>query len=494
MVLLLYYRVRGGFVKSLIITFLLFFLFVASGVFCFDLPFNSEGYEDGYSISFELTPGVVFSNFNGDFVTKYNWGWGKPTNPAENVFYLQNEFKPFLNINFRVEHNGLKIDFKVPFQYEYGGKLRNVFDTFSFNFPSLMMVDMNFPYHGYIEYGNETFDLAVGRFPIKWGWSEYPLTISPTTYQDNLTFSANFSSVKYYFHAISSYPLLSPAEREIQENFSDQHTPGIYFDDPSKYIFAHRIEFDLGRFEFGLGELNIVGGKTPDLIDANPVVIFHNTYGEGYSNVVACADTKLEITKDISVYGELSMDDFEGSTETGSGYKPTAYGFNLGGRYNFGDFAFWLEYDHVSEWMYVTNYLPYLRINVRQFHLNNGGTGRLLVDYPLGFMYGPDAKMFSLGVDGSLLDIKISAEYNYLVKGTVVDDTTIQWKWFWDSWTGNVAEDAPDPLPKGPDKTYHIYSLSLEAEYFEVQYKTVDLSKHSFGIYLKYTFGLGGKN
>jgi hypothetical protein len=165
-------------------------------------------------------------------------------------------------------------------------------------------------------------------------------------------------------------------------------------------------------------------------------------------------------------------------------------GLTWGGRYNFGDFTFWLEYDHISEWMYVTNYLPYLRINVRQFHLNNGGTGRLLVDYPLGFMYGPDAKMFSLGVDGSLLDISISAEYNYLVKGTVVDDTTIRWKWFWDTWTGNVYEDAPDPLPKGPDETYHIFSLSFEGKYFEVQYKTVDLSKHSFGIYLKYTFGL----
>ncbi|MEA2067557.1 MAG: hypothetical protein U9O65_10815 [Thermotogota bacterium] len=477
--------------KNLVITLLLFFLLIASGVFCFDLLINSEGYEDGYSISFELTPGIAFSNFSGDFVTKYNWGWGRPTNPAENAFYLQDNYKPFLNVLLQVEHLGLKIDFEVPFQYEYGKKLRNVFDIFSFNFPSLMMVDMNFPYLGYIEYENELFDIAVGRFPIKWGWSEYPLTISPTTYQDNFTFTANFYSMKYYFHAISSYPLLSSAERDIQENFSDQHTPGIYFDDPSKYIFAHRVEFDHGIFEWGLGELNVVGGKTPDIIDANPLMIFHNTYGEGYSNVVVSLDGKLELRDDISVYGEISFDDYESLTESGSGYKPTAYGFNLGGRYNFGDFTFWIEYDHISEWMYVTNYLPYLRVNVRQFHLNNGGTGRLLVDYPVGFMYGPDARMTSLGIRGSLYDMKISAKYNYLVKGTVVDDSTTRWKWFWDSWTGNVTEDAPDPLPKAPDETYHIFLLNLEGEYFEVQYKTVDLLDHSFGIYLKYTFGFG---
>lgn len=441
-------------------------------------------------VLFELNPRVTLGNYNGDFVTKYNWGWGKPSNPAENLFYMQDEFKPFLNIAFHVEHNGLKIDFEVPFQYEYGAKLRMVSDSFTFNFPSLTMVDMNFPYLGYIEYGNEIFDIAVGRFPLKWGWSKYPLTISSTTHQDNITFSANFSSMKYYFHAISSYPLLSPGERAIQENFSDQHTPGVYFDEPSKYVFAHRIEFDLGKFEFGLGELNIVGGKTPDIIDANPVVIFHNTYGEGFSNVVASIDAKLEITNDISFYGEFALDDFESSTEIGSGYKPTAYAFNLGGRYNFGDFTLWAEYDHVSEWMYVTNYLPYLRINVRQFHLNNGGTGRLLVDYPLGFVYGPDARMASLGARGELFDIKIDVEYNYLTKGTVVDDDTTRWKWFWDTWTGNVAEDAPDTLPKGKNEKYHIFSINIEGEYFSLLYKTIDLSQHFLGLYGKYSFGI----
>ncbi|MFW6120188.1 MAG: hypothetical protein ACOC80_04735 [Petrotogales bacterium] len=474
-----------------VVIFFLVVLLIGINSFSINWNIDRENHELTNYILFELNPGITLGNYKNDFVTKYNWGWGRPTNPGENVYYIQNELKPLINAVLHAKQAGLELEVHIPFQNEYGERLQKPSQLFSLNVPNLNEVDMNFPYLGYLKYEKDNWIISMGRFPLKWGWSKYPLTISPTTYQDNITFSAGFSNITYYFHAIASSPILSPAERDIQANFSDQHTPGIYYDESSKYVFAHRIEFDFDSFSFGLGELNVVGGKHPDIIDANPVVIFHNTYGEGYSNVLASFDLLYKLNENNRFYGEFSIDDYEASTEKGSGYKPTAYAYNLGGNLNFEYITLWFEYDYVSEWMYVTNYLSYLRVNVRQFHLNNGGSGRLLVDYPLGFEYGPDAKMFSAGINGKILDVDYSVVYNYLVKGTVIDEGETRWKWFWDTWTNNVAEDAPDPLPRGEDETANIITIKLDYKYFSGIYKTINLSQHFLGLYGKYSFAFG---
>ena len=443
-----------------------------------------------YKVKLNFSPWVAFGNWNSTFVTNYPWGWGTPTNPAENVFYLYNEIPPLMNITFEFSKNGFTLFSNINIQKEPITRTKNFenniiingfdFSTFSF--------DMNFPEQFYIYYANQNSFISIGRFPLKWGVSKYPITISDTTYQDNLTFSTKIENFRYTYHFISSYPLLSSAEQTIQSSYSEQHTPGVIFDEPYKSIIAHRFDFSFDKLRFGIGELNVVGGKFPDIIDLNPLMFYHNTYGEGYSNVLASVDFNYLVNENIQIYGEFSMDDFEVPwTEGGSNYKPGANGYNFGASVKFNNFTFWAEYDHTSEWMYITNYLPYLRINVRHFYLDNlTSPQRALMDFPLGFTYGPDATMVSAGFNYNSEDFNIEFEYNLLFKGTVVDDGVQRWKWFWDSWYGNVTPEATYAVEDSTDLTYNIISIDANYKRIFLKFKTINFENYLLGVYYKF--------
>ncbi len=446
----------------------------------------------------EINFALYTADWSSSIVTKYSGWWGVPANPAENVFYLSEDIPPFINIILDYKVGDFALYLELPFEKEYTNKLVTLSDHTNVPFNPLnpldiskLSVDLNFPRMGYIYYSNDNLYLSIGRFPLKWGDAKYPVHISPTTYQDNLTFTIKFPTMIYTFHAIASYPLLSNQEYDIQRNYSDQHTSGRYFYEPSKYIIAHRFDFygNVGdvKTRFGLGELNVVGGKHLDLIDINPILIFHNTYGEGYRNVTGSLDFSI-LWNSLKIYGEYVLDDVVGPTETGSGYKPGASSYNIGAQYDFGEFSIWAEYDEIGEWMYVTNYLPYLRINVRHFDLENNLGGRFMFDYPLGFTYGPDAKMFSAGLNGKIQDLSFEVVYNMLTKGLVDDNGTIRWKWFWDSWAGNVSESGATTPEKAGERTYNIFSVKANWKNITLLYKTIDFEKYFLSAQVSYNF------
>lgn len=453
---------------------------------------NNVGNQNEILVELVLKPAIYTSNWSNSLVGKYTNSWGRPVNPAENIFYLQNNIPSFFNLNLNFKVGEFKLYMELPIEREYGNKISTL--SSHTNFPFDFSIDLNFPEFAYLYYSNNTFRASIGRYKLSWGDARYPIHISPTTSLDNFTLSINFPGIVYTFHSISSFPLLAPEEEDIQSNYSDQHTAGRYFKAPSKYIFAHRLDFyniisDEIKLRIGLGELNIVGGRVPDITDFSPVLIYHNTYGEGWSNVTGSIDFSLVYKNTLKIYGEFVLDDFQGPTEIGSSYKPGAYGFNIGGEFtvpvSFGNVNLWMEYGETSEWMYVTNYLPYLRINVRKFYIQNVPGARFLVDYPLGFIYGPDAKMFSFGITGNIqkYGINYSVEYNRLIKGQVDDNGVVRWKWFWDSWPGNVSESGAETLPKAANVTYDLYSLKMEYSIFEIFAKVIN-SENNFNYFI----------
>jgi hypothetical protein len=460
---------------------------------------ESENYQ---IVKFIFSPSFYVSQWPSHLMILADDWIGQPTNPAQSSFYLQDEIPPLfkLVIDWKFPNAGVYLE--IPFEKESRNKLitLNSFNNFPFSITnpldlSKLSIDLNFPKFSYIYYANDWLFAAIGRFPLKWGDAQYPVHISPTIYQDNFTMSIKTPTVSYTFHAIASYPLLSNREEDIQKHFSDQHTAGKYFTEPSKYIFAHRIDFvneifTNSKLRIGLGELNIVGGKFPDIIDLNPVVIYHNTYGEGFSNVTGSIDFTLLFSDVIKIYGEYVLDDIIGFTEVGSNYKPGADAKNIGVSININNQKIWAEYSETSEWMYVTNYLPYLKINVRHFELQNNPSGRFLVDYPLGFIYGPDAKMLSVGINGILQDlgIKYDITYNYLIKGLVNDNGNERWKWFWDGWPHNVSEPGSSTPEKSGEAYYQILSTAISWRNFTLFYKTVNLEQYIFGLKTGFSF------
>jgi len=111
-----------------------------------------------------------------------------------------------------------------------------------------------------------------------------------------------------------------------------------------------------------------------------------------------------------------------------------------------------------------------------------------MFDYPLGFIYGPDAQMLSFGVQGKVYDMKFDLTYNYLTKGLVDDNGNIRWKWFWDSWPYNVSESGSKTPPKAGDETCNILSLRIDWKDFTLLYKTVNFEQYFLSVNYKLIF------
>ena len=91
---------------------------------------------------------------------------------------------------------------------------------------------------------------------------------------------------------------------------SDRYRSKTGYSEPSKALFIHRVELILfEKLRLSLNELKLVGGKYPDLADANPFGIF-TLLGEGYSNSMLGVDFSLIPVKGWQLYGQLAVDDF----------------------------------------------------------------------------------------------------------------------------------------------------------------------------------------
>ncbi|MEM5948226.1 hypothetical protein WKV44_06695 [Spirochaetia bacterium 38H-sp] len=422
-------------------------------------------------IKFELTPQLAFGSLPSELVKTDYWDWGMPVNPAERVFYLQEQLEPFFNIKLSGKAGKAGIYMELPLQKEYNTRLTDFYSNFFAPYDGLLdiskySVDMTIPQLAYIYYQDGPVFFSIGRYPLKWGDARYPVVVSPVTYQDNLSLVIDNNTVRYSFGIISSFPYLADKEYDIQTKCYDEHSTDRIYSEPYKTIALHRLDIKSDSWRLGIGELNVIGGKFPDLIDISPVVIFHNTYGEGYSNVLMSLDASIVPISGLKIYGELAADDASfPTTEKGSDYKPGAWAYNIGAEYTKKEWGVWLEYDHTDQWMYTTSYLPYLHISVRHFYIDNQtAPKRMLAEYPLGFAYGPDADMISVGGFFNLSDIQLTAEYNFIIKGTVVDGSVTRWKWLWDGWpTSVVSTDStliPEALPAGDDEYINKFYLS----------------------------------
>ncbi len=119
-------------------------------------------------------------------------------------------------------------------------------------------LDANFPNQGYISYFNGNFLAQAGREKLAWGPMTNGLALSDASpYYDEGTFMyttpANFiKRFSFTFNAISVDPALTPQEYEIQSTSPDPMAGNAVYNEPSKFLFAHRIDlqiFKLGRLE-----------------------------------------------------------------------------------------------------------------------------------------------------------------------------------------------------------------------------------------------------
>ena len=395
-------------------------------------------------IEISINPNYFFTNFSFQV-----GGWWK-VYYEPSTFYIIDDIPPFLKITFNFTNDPMAFHLEVFSGKEYMA-LRKWPNTSFFYIPNAphISLDMRFPYTSYLSFDLGDQRITLGRNKVKWGCWRYPVALSGRfPYLDNFSYSARFKYLSYSFIIASINPVLSKDEWKVQSSIRPVNAdPLSPYNEKSKNLVAHKLSIHPSdSLEISVGELTMVGGKSLDLFSLDPLAILHNNFNEGYTN--SMLDTSLSWTffKGWSYYFEIALDDIAIPLTERADIKPTAYGlttgivktFDLLGNHGYIE----MSYTKISRWMYNT-FLPYLKFNARYVFLSNYPVGsRVIVDYPLGFEYGPDAQMFSLYANFSE-DPEVESEIAILIKGPATIETEYK-----------------SDIPKDT-KTYIMYTLRI---------------------------------
>ena len=372
-----------------------------------------------------LSVSLNFNYYLTNFSFPVSSGWKVFYEPE--TFYVTDEIPPFLELTFHAEAERVAFHMEVLTGREYMA-LRKWPNTSFFYIPSSPYIsfDMRFPYVSYIllDFGNQS--VFLGRGKIRWGYWRHPVALSGVfPYLDNFTYTLKADSLTYNFTLASMNPVLTSDEWEIQSNVKPVNAdPTSPYYDRVKSLVAHRLDFSIfDNFKVSLGELTIVGGKSLDLFSIDPLAILHNNFNEGYTNSMMDLQIGYTPLSGLNLYFEFALDDFAVPLTEPGDVKPTAFGLTAGliKTFRIFDLPGYLEISYVktTRWMYNT-FLPYLKFNARYLFLSNFPVpSRSIVDYPLGFEYGPDSEMYSLYVKLPNADLEVS----YLLKGPATIET-----------------------------------------------------------------------
>ncbi len=351
--------------------------------------------------------GTPFETYNGNWVSyKLNPELGQAWEslPALVQTEWQYQFAPQFFFYFRMN---LKRDLAAWHD-----------DAAGWNIPFTQSeVNLNEPSRGYMQWANSYSNIIFGRFPIHWSPSlEYGTTLtSSVPYHDGLMWNLTFPHLQYHFLISSMNPRLEGTPDSVGENFplgSEEYRQRHYsslagnahnriYTEHIKTLIAHRLQWGWRFLELGITELYMIGGKVPDLRDANPLVSFHNNFNEGYSNTGVGLDGKVYIGKGLSLFGETFLDDVQYKPTEGNDQSPSILGFMLGANH----FIKWkavqirqsLHYIKTDPFLY-NFWQPYNTLYSRHIltsntnHQDSYFVDKYVIDYPIGYFRGADAE------------------------------------------------------------------------------------------------------
>ncbi len=281
-------------------------------------------------------------------------------------------------------------------------------------------VNLNEPSLGYLSLNGDVLALQLGRFPLHWGPAQgHSLALSSAApHHDGFVLTAKMPRARYHFlysslnswlegtppggTASENYPVGSEEYR--QRNYSSAHNSNPHkrvYAERIKTLVGHRLTFDLGRLELGITEIQVIGGKAPDFVSANPFSVFHNGFHDGFTNGGVGADFRLRAGRGFHVLGEAFFDDLEWSATEGDGNTPSLFGY-LGGVEHALVTPRWsvmqsLTFVYTQPFLYHF-FQPYNTLYSRHILSSNfqrdehdGFIDKFVVDYPVGYIRGGDA-------------------------------------------------------------------------------------------------------
>lgn len=373
------------------------------------------------------------------------------------------EREPFLNISFETwATENLYVYFEFPIGVnEYKEKnstseiFNNTFTTNVFAIPPNEITDlnMNFPYRAFVSVGGENWNLQLGRDRISWGSGiTGNLTVGGhLLYNEFLKFTTYHNRFKF-----TSVAMAFPHPQTYYAYDSDT---GIFSIDPDgqesainglRMFISHRLEFrmlDIINFILTESMMYMSTDGTFDLRYLNPAMMYHNFYIRANSNSLLSLETEVNPWENISVYGQMVLDEFAAPGESTTGEKganPQAFGYlgGIRGILPVGDGIAFAGFEAAK-----TDPMLYLRgngedrnqevgeiginyvVGIREFSPDS--TISIMEDF-LGYEYGNDALVFDLNGGYTVFGkYRIEGNIFYMLHG--VHDMYTLWSQGYDS-------------------------------------------------------------
>jgi hypothetical protein len=286
-------------------------------------------------------------------------------------------------------------------------------------------VDINVPHEGWLSVGTRAGKFKVGRFPWRFGDVPHGVILAGAPRHDGVLWELGVGRVRYSFLGSSLNPWLngtptdslgrvagsesalvgraptgSEAWQQSHHALGDQH--GRIYDDPSKTLFAHALEWKIGLVELAVIEQTLVGGKSPGFRDLNPFVLWHDNYGDGYSRSFFSFQGKVSDRGTGQMWFQVATQLIKSPVEGEDNYDPptqmaVATGWSKRWFLPKGILSAHQEFAATTP-TYDNHLLPLLKMTSRRVYRSNvrdqadpGYADNFQVDDPLGYGRGPDA-------------------------------------------------------------------------------------------------------
>jgi hypothetical protein len=272
-------------------------------------------------------------------------------------------------------------------------------------------VDVNVPYRGIATFLSGPFELRAGRDKLQLGpgrastlsfnaaipWADYAKarvdagSLSLSLYYVRLNPYLT-DDERYYMDAVYKYPNLNADPTAYYELI---HT------EAEKNLAITRLTWRVCPWATVVfTQHDLVAGRTMQLSDLNPLMIWHNLFQEGVYGVPAMLEASVVPMKGLRLYGQYLLYDATVADETGTASDNAGASAYQGGLTwllkpfaEEGAFAdqrlrFDIEATLTDPWVYGKAYS--LRQFTSRFIFVEPYNGRFWVDYPIGPAFGPD--------------------------------------------------------------------------------------------------------
>lgn len=366
-------------------------------------------------------------------------------------------------------------------------------DDINFNsnlsiFTNYEQMDIQFPFTAINSIGGELWNISLGRDLLSYGDGSTGnfLISDDSTFHDFIRIKGLGEKFKYNLTVINIEAVDGIGNLDSSfEPGDNEREPDLDRED-IQLLFSHSLEYrPIKNLRIALNESLLRGGTEITLPVINPITVMHNMVLTDiavnnnmlYGNSILTYEFNYTPINSLGIYGILVQDQFETASEAdrigaeGTG-EPNAYGYLLGLNYSLPinrniHLFFNGEYAYTNPHLYRSIDSLNLYANTWTHHsVYNHTEGDQVIVEPLGYKYGPDARVIKFGVIGRFLNYRLttSIDYIYLEKGekTLLDRAE----------TG--AEAVALQTPSGEvDISHTIYT--------DINYKVTD----DFSIYLK---------